>query len=370
MKFAKRTLASALTIGFLSFSLPALSSQTDAMRAADTPTGALYQPSVEKDVFRNLTPLHLAVVEGNLEQAKKLIAEGADVNALDPLMGNAPIHFAAQAHNVEMLKMLVEHGAFVNLQSVRLGASPLMLAVWYRNIEGVEYLLSLPDTDTTLVAAFGMSAKDFNDFGPNPEDKAAIADIAQINQLFDKRTAELNSQAKNDSAIFTALVLDTESTDEEKLANIQALIKGGADVNAVSPVLKVGSDFHTALLVAARNGNYEIAKALLEAGADQTIPGNYMAAIPLHKAAYFGRADMLTLLSQYEGFKEVLDAMGPNNGYTPLHDAIWHGHTEAAKVLIEAGADTSIVAFDGLTPKALAEQFGYSDIVELLEDGE
>lgn len=109
---------------------------------------------------------------------------------------------------------------------------------------------------------------------------------------------------------------------------------------------------------------------MLDAGADQTIPGNYMAAIPLHKAAYFGRADMLKLLSQYEGFDEVKDAMGPNNGYTPLHDAIWHGHTEAAKVLIEAGSDTNIVAYDGLTPKDLAQQFGYQDIVELIDEAE
>lgn len=366
MKALKPVLASVLSLGLVSFTPTALA--TDTANTRIQPMGALYQPVVEKDVYRNLKPMHRAVIDGDLKQVQKLLDEGADVNALDSLMGNAPIHFAAQAHNLPMLKLLVENGAFVNLQSVRLGASPLMLAVWYRNIEGVDYLLSLPDTDTSLVAAFGMSAQDFNDFGPNPEDKAAIADIAKINQLFDDRAARIDQQAKTESAIFTALVLDSESTDEQKLEKINQLIKSGSDVNAVSPVLKVGSDFHTALLVAARNGNYEIAKALLEAGADQTIPGNYMAAIPLHKAAYFGRADMLTLLSQYEGFDEVKDAMGPNNGYTPLHDAIWHGHTEAAKVLIEAGADTSIVAFDGLTPKDLAQQFGYQDIVELIDE--
>ncbi|WP_261836989.1 ankyrin repeat domain-containing protein [Vibrio ishigakensis] len=363
MRVLKPLLTSALSIGLLVTAQPALATENSTSKL-----GALYQPVVEHDVYRNLTAIHLAVVNGDMEEVKKLLAEGADVNALDPLMGNAPIHFAAQAHNLPMLKLLVENGAFVNLQSVRLGASPLMLAVWYRNIEGVEYLLSLPDTDTSLIAAFGMSAQDFNDFGPNPEDKAAIADIAEINRLFDERTERINQQAATDSAIFSALVLDTESSDKQKLEKIKLLIESGSDVNAVSPVLKVGSDFHTALLVAARNGNYEIAKALLDAGADQTIPGNYMAAIPLHKAAYFGRADMLKLLSQYEGFDEVKDAMGPNNGYTPLHDAIWHGHTEAAKVLIEAGADTSIVAYDGLTPKDLAQQFGYQDIVELIDE--
>ncbi|GAM57368.1 hypothetical protein JCM19231_3370 [Vibrio ishigakensis] len=137
MRVLKPLLTSALSIGLLVTAQPALATENSTSKL-----GALYQPVVEHDVYRNLTAIHLAVVNGDMEEVKKLLAEGADVNALDPLMGNAPIHFAAQAHNLPMLKLLVENGAFVNLQSVRLGASPLMLAVWYRNIEGVEYLLS------------------------------------------------------------------------------------------------------------------------------------------------------------------------------------------------------------------------------------
>ena len=33
-----------------------------------------------------------------------------------------------------------------------------------------------------------------------------------------------------------------------------------------------------------------------------------------------------------------LDAQGPYNGLTALHDAVWHGHLEAAQALVDAGA--------------------------------
>jgi ankyrin repeat protein len=42
-----------------------------------------------------------------------------------------------------------------------------------------------------------------------------------------------------------------------------------------------------------------------------------------------------------------LDYQGPSNGYTPLADALWHGFAECASVLIDAGARTDIVAYDG-----------------------
>ncbi|MGL4898436.1 MAG: ankyrin repeat domain-containing protein, partial [Shewanella sp.] len=106
---------------------------------------------------------------------------------------------------------------------------------------------------------------------------------------------------------------------------------------------------------------------LLDNGADQTLPGAYMAAIPLHKAAYNGHAKMLRLLSQYPGYQQVLNAQGPNNGYTPLHDAVWHGHLEAAKVLVETGARLDLKGYDGNTPLQLAEQNGYSSLVYYLK---
>ena len=61
----------------------------------------------------------------------------------------------------------------------------------------------------------------------------------------------------------------------------------------------------------------------------------------------------------------MLDAQGPNNGYTPLHDAVWHGHVEGTEVLIDAGARKDLRGFDGKTPLQLAKEYKYQKIIDL-----
>ena len=334
---------------------------------ANEAIGALYSSKFESNINQNLTPLHKAVWDNDIQRVKALIDSGADVNALDRLMGVAPLHLAVQGRNLDLVKLLVKEGAFVNLQSVRLGGTPLLLAVWHRNIPAVEYLLSLPDIDTTVISAAGATALGFNRSGAKANDKALNEDVATINALFAAHKEKTLEQAQEKAAIYM-IVANQALSEEEMVAEIKVLLEKGYDVNAVAPVLKQGSDFHSALLLAAMKGYLKVAKLLLDNGADQTLTGAYMAAIALHKAAYFGRADMLTLLSQYPGFQDVLNAQGPNNGYTPLHDAVWHGHLEAAKVLVEAGARLDLKGYDGNTPEQLARQNGYSMIAEYLEN--
>ncbi len=55
------------------------------------------------------------------------------------------------------------------------------------------------------------------------------------------------------------------------------------------------------------------------------------------------------------------------NGLTALHDAVWHGHLEAAQTLVEAGARTDLEAYTGLTPRRLAALYGYDDLVRYLD---
>ncbi|WP_312861169.1 ankyrin repeat domain-containing protein [Rhizobium leguminosarum] len=61
-----------------------------------------------------------------------------------------------------------------------------------------------------------------------------------------------------------------------------------------------------------------------------------------------------------------MDAQGPYNGLTALHDAAWHGHLDAVRSLIKAGARLDLLGHAGLTPRALALQYGYNEIASLL----
>lgn len=138
-----------------------------------------------------------------------------------------------------------------------------------------------------------------------------------------------------------------------------------AVLNDTLPINCSGNDAHTPLLIAARDGMALVVKLLLEHGADQTIVDHYMRSLPIHKAAFSGHANVIKVLLEDKRIEAVINAQGPFNGYTPLHDAVWHGHYAAAKELIDAGAKTNLKGHDGNTAKDLALLYGYEAIFKL-----
>ncbi|MDR3200076.1 MAG: ankyrin repeat domain-containing protein [Spirochaetales bacterium] len=84
----------------------------------------------------------------------------------------------------------------------------------------------------------------------------------------------------------------------------------------------------------------------------------------LHGAMFIKNAEIVKLLIQH-GYD--VNAIGPRNGYTPLHDAIWANYPEGAKLLIVAGADAAIKNHDGLTPLELARKDGKKELIGILE---
>lgn len=312
----------------------------------------------------NLPNLHQAIISNDFEQFSQLIEQQSDVNQLDTLMGNSPLHIAAQQSSAKWAVALIEAGAFINIQTPKHGVTPLMVAIWHRKPLVVKALLEQPLINTEIVSTFGLKALDLVNFGASEDDEFGQTQAREMQQLFSEY---LNQRGALESSLAAyQIVTESNKNDEQKAAQLAALSEWST-LNRPSPVTASGNDEHTAVMVAARDGLVRSLKLLMDQGGDQTIPDHYMKAIPLHKAAYNGRADVIRLLADYPGFLETLNAQGPNNGYTPLHDAVWHGHVEAAKVLIEAGADTELKAFDGQTPLDLAKEYHYQEIVDLLE---
>lgn len=62
----------------------------------------------------------------------------------------------------------------------------------------------------------------------------------------------------------------------------------------------------------------------------------------------------------------VLSPPVPQNGYTPLHIAAKKNQMEIATVLLQYGAETSILTKQGVTPLHLASQEGHADMAALL----
>ena len=76
-----------------------------------------------------------------VEECKRLIAAGADVNVVNR-NGKGPVHFAAQwCSNTEVMALLLENGADVNAATHR-GHTPLIYAAGRQRVETIEFLLS------------------------------------------------------------------------------------------------------------------------------------------------------------------------------------------------------------------------------------
>ena len=112
------------------------------------------------------------------------------------------------------------------------------------------------------------------------------------------------------------------------------------------------------LLDAARNGETELLRSYLNAGAPATLT-NYAGDSLVMLAAYHGHAETVQLILHHGG-----DANAANDrGQTPLAGAVFKGYPDVVRALVDAGADP-----DACSPSArdAARMFARDDILELL----
>lgn len=111
--------------------------------------------------------------------------------------------------------------------------------------------------------------------------------------------------------------------------------------NVVALLLERGSDIEirnkgglTALHAAAYGGNLEVVELLVSKGAVVNDTRNFYHMSPLHAAAEEGHADVVAFLLANKADIEAKE----RNGYTPLTQAGWREHWDAAGLLMKAGA--------------------------------
>ncbi|XP_049824316.1 ankyrin repeat domain-containing protein 50 isoform X2 [Aethina tumida] len=124
-------------------------------------------------------------------------------------------------------------------------------------------------------------------------------------------------------------------------------------------------DIHgqAALHVAARLGQAQVVKVLLEAGAnaDQADVDGWT---PLRAAAWGGHTEVVELLVKHGC---VLDSMDAENR-TALRAAAWSGHEEIVKILLQNGSNVNLTDHEGRTALIAAAYMGHSEIVDHLLD--
>ncbi len=246
------------------------------------------------------TPLHWAAYRDDLAKTDQLIRGGVDVNAANDL-GVTPLWAASLNGSAALVKRLLDAGANPNAALVS-GETPLMVASRSGNVEAVEALLAK---------------------GAKPDARGTRG-----------QTALMWAIAQKHSAV------------------VKRLIAGGADVHARSDswtqmmavpphglpeynrLIPHGGD--TALMFAARNGDLESARLLVEAGAN-----------PSDADAWGVSATTLAAFSGYGELARYLLEKGadPNNdkpGFTALHCAIMRRDEETVAALLKHAADPNV----------------------------
>ena len=104
----------------------------------------------------------------------------------------------------------------------------------------------------------------------------------------------------------------------------------------------------------AEKGHLDVARAVIEAGADVNAKDNE-GLTPLYMCALGGHLEVARAL--IEAGADV--NAKKDNGVTPLHMCAYTGHLEVSRALIEKGADVNAKEDDGVTPLYVCTQEGH-----------
>jgi ankyrin repeat protein len=245
------------------------------------------------------TALHWAVHWDDLEMTSALVAAGARVNAANDL-GVTPLALACENASSAVIDRLLAAGADPNLTFA--GRPPvLMLCVRSGSVAGAKALIARRANVNAREPLRGQTALMWAAASGQPEMMrtllAAGADVRARSQL-----THLTVNRADPNDIYTGVVGE---------------IPGGRS---------------TPLLFAAAGGSVEVARLLLDAGADanDASPAGESA---LLIAVHSGHDDCAALLLQRGADPNASDA-----GYTALHAAVLRGSAAMVKALLMRGA--------------------------------
>ena len=224
--------------------------------------------------------LFQAIIEGNLADVRKLIAEGADVNTPNCIR-HTPLDDAVARGNREIVLELLAAGADTN------NGAPLLSAVGYNQRDMVKLLLE---------RGAKVDQQEEDGILGTPLIFAAIKGNADIARDLLAAGANVNSRTSNGA---TALM---EAAEEKHTALVPLLLQAGADVNAAD---NFGV---TALWHAASQGNLATAKLLIDAGADVNARSSNQGSI-LETAALDAKSvEMVRMLLKHGASRKMDDS--------------------------------------------------------------
>jgi uncharacterized protein len=293
-----------------------------------------------------VTPLQLAATNGSASMIDRLLKAGADANAPLSASGDMALMMAARTGKTDAIRVLVEAGANVNAKETWGGTTALMWAVSEGHADAARMLI-----------------------GAGADVNARSNYVAAANgRGFEGRTPVTNrTDAKAEEFASGWLTPLTLAAREGNVEMARVLVNAGADVNVTA------GDGKTALALAIFNGNYELASFLVDRKADVN-KADAQRFTPLFYAV--DRRNMETApnfpwmvtVDPMPLIRQLLDAGANPNALvnntprarmregsprivfaTALMRAAFAADLELVKLLLERGADPKILSRDNET---------------------
>lgn len=297
-------------------------------------------PSATQADERREHPLFSAIRQRDLPLVASHLREGGSANLHDDY-GTTPLHLAALFGSPEMVALLLDYGASPNAVDKR-GASPLMFAAG--DAKKVKLLLDR-GADVHLRSALGNTAI--------VAAASYVDNLDVVKQLLD-RGADLHGHNRNNVTPLAAAVYCGDAKA------VRFFLDQGCKPQTIHNLF--GSAGNSLLVVAAQNGHAEIVDMLLAAGADANQPD----------ANFGGHALNYALLSQNTEIARRLIEAGADVhltspiGKTPplvLATYFENGDASIVKLLLERGADAKCATQSGETPLTWAQRRGFPNLL-------
>ena len=361
----------------------------EAVKAQDRPTAlALIANHVDVNVPESdgTMPLHWAVHLNDVALVDSLIRAGAHVNVKNDY-GVTPLAEAAVIGNPAMLERLLKGGAEVNAANDD-GQTALMILARTDKVDAAELLLSRgADVNATekwrgqtplmWAAAEGEPdmVRELSSHGASLNARSKVND-------WDRQVTAENRAKYMPLGGWTALLF---AARQGQLECAKALVEAGADKDLQDP------DGVSPMVTAIINGHYEVADYLAAQGADVNRADRWgrtalWVAVDMHTLPHSGRPDpidsgsvdstqlMKTLLAHgadvnaqlvtFPPYRSLSDRGGDNIlsiGATPLIRAAKAGDVAGIRMLLDKGADPNLATKTGITAVIAAAGVGSRD---------
>jgi uncharacterized protein len=262
-----------------------------------------------------ITPLMLACNNGSAEMVSRLIEARADPNLVQ-WMGVTPLMLCARSGSTEAVLALLNQGANPDIRDKQRGQTALMWAA-SRQQHDIANVLTEYGANTNIITKMpeGFKPREFITYGINYRDPTKT-DVIGDDDVHPDYTSSRGG--------FTALMFAAQKGDTEMA---RLLVNAGANINIQS------EEYGSALLVAVLNSNMNTGLYLLDQGANPTVQDHWGFS-PLHYALFDG-----------------IVAIGMSRTRIPS-DEIWlrHNLPEVVESLLVHGADPNARVGRGISP--------------------